>query len=298
MAACPGAELDLCRARPLADNRPMSQSPTDDLFVFARFHARPAHEAAVAAALLDVVGPTREEPGCLGVHACRSARDPRLFYIHSRWRDEPAFERHAVLPHTVRFLERVEPLIDHPLDVARARRLDEPEPGSAPAPRGRLARDGARDFDFLMGRWHIRHERLVARLQGCTTWETFEAIGEAHPLPGGLGNTDHFRTDHWPGFVGMSVRLYDPRARLWSIYWASTRTGTFEPPVVGAFADGVGVFEGRDMLDGRPILVRFVWSGITATGARWEQDFSPDEGRTWEKNWIMTFARAETGAAA
>ncbi len=297
MAACPGAKLDLRWARRPVDNRRMSQSPADDLFAFARFHARPAHEAAVADALLDVVGPTGEEPGCLGVHAYRSARDPRLFYIHSRWRDEPAFERHAVLPHTVRFLERVGLLIDHPLDVARTRRLDRPELESAPALRGRPARDGARDFDFLVGRWHIRHERLPERLQGCTKWETFDATGEAHPLPGGLGNTDHFRTDHWPGFVGMSVRLYDPRTRLWSIYWASTRTGSFEPPVVGSFADSVGVFEGRDILDGRPILVRFVWSRITATGARWEQDFSPDEGHTWEKNWIMTFTRAEPEAS-
>jgi hypothetical protein len=60
---------------------------------------------------------------------------------------------------------------------------------------------------------------------------------------------------------------------------------------VGSFANGVGVFEGRDELDGRPIVTRFVWSGITDTAARWEQAFSPDEGRTWETNWIMTMTR-------
>ena len=43
-----------------------------------------------------------------------------LFYIHSRWTDEAAFDLHAQLPHTVRFIERVGPLIDHPLDVTRA----------------------------------------------------------------------------------------------------------------------------------------------------------------------------------
>jgi quinol monooxygenase YgiN len=46
-------------------------------------------------------------------------RDPQLFYIHSRWTDEAAFERHAGLAHTVRFVERVEPLIGH----ARAERI-------------------------------------------------------------------------------------------------------------------------------------------------------------------------------
>jgi len=90
-----------------------------ELYIFARFHAREGQEAAVAAAIRDTIGFTRAEPGCLDIHAFRSTRDPRLFYIHSRWKDEAAFELHATLPHTVRFIARVEPLIDHPLDVAR-----------------------------------------------------------------------------------------------------------------------------------------------------------------------------------
>ncbi len=91
-----------------------------ELFIFARFHASAGYESAVAEALDAVVRPSREEPGCLNIHAFRSIRDPRLFYIHSRWTNEDAFEHHASLPHTVRFIERVAPLIDHPLDVTRA----------------------------------------------------------------------------------------------------------------------------------------------------------------------------------
>jgi len=87
------------------------------------FTRAPGNEDAVAVELRDVLGPSREEPGCLNIHAFRSTRDPRLFYIHSRWKDEAAFENHAELPHTVRFLERVEPLIDHPFDVTRAERI-------------------------------------------------------------------------------------------------------------------------------------------------------------------------------
>ena len=94
-----------------------------ELFIFARFHARPGHECAVAAALLDVVARSREEPGCLSIHAFRSVGDARLFYVHSRWADEAAFEHHAGLPHTVRFVSRMEPLSDHPLDVTRAERI-------------------------------------------------------------------------------------------------------------------------------------------------------------------------------
>ena len=91
-----------------------------ELFIFARFHARPGQEDAVATALRDVLGPSSKEVGCLSINAFRSVRDPRLFYIHSRWTSEAAFDIHAELAHTVRFTERVEPLIDHRLDVTRA----------------------------------------------------------------------------------------------------------------------------------------------------------------------------------
>ena len=66
-----------------------------ELFIFARFHVRPGSEGAVAEALLDILAPSRGEPGCLSIHAFRSIRDPQLFYIHSRWKDEAAFEYHA-----------------------------------------------------------------------------------------------------------------------------------------------------------------------------------------------------------
>jgi quinol monooxygenase YgiN len=92
------------------------------LTIFGRFHAREGCDAEVAAAIAEVVPPTRAEPGCLGIEGYTDTRDPRLFFIHSTWPDEAAFELHAGLPHTVRFLETVQALIDHPLDVRRARR--------------------------------------------------------------------------------------------------------------------------------------------------------------------------------
>jgi quinol monooxygenase YgiN len=93
------------------------------LTIFARFHAREGQEDAVAAAIREVVPPSRAEAGCLEIEAYRSVRDPRLFHIHSRWPDEAAFEVHAALPHTVRFLDRMRALVDQPLEVSRARPL-------------------------------------------------------------------------------------------------------------------------------------------------------------------------------
>jgi quinol monooxygenase YgiN len=94
-----------------------------ELFIFARFHARPGNEAAVAATLLEILPPTRQEPGCLSTHAFRSLNDAQLFYIHSRWTDKAAFDRHLELDHTLRFVERVEPLLDHVLNATRAVRF-------------------------------------------------------------------------------------------------------------------------------------------------------------------------------
>lgn len=94
-----------------------------DFYIFARFHAKEGQQNAVAASIHEVLEATREEPGCLHIDAFGSIRDPRLFYVHSRWRDEAAFDHHAQLPHTVRFLEKVQPLIDHVLDVNRTRPL-------------------------------------------------------------------------------------------------------------------------------------------------------------------------------
>jgi quinol monooxygenase YgiN len=94
-----------------------------DLFIFARFHARSGKEVEVAKALHAALEPSRQEPGCRNIHAFRCTRDPRLFYIQSRWQDEAAFETHAKLAHTVRFQERMEPLIDHAFDVARTEQI-------------------------------------------------------------------------------------------------------------------------------------------------------------------------------
>jgi len=90
-----------------------------ELFIFARFHAREGEEAALAAALGEQVPAARIELGCLSIAAHRSIRDPRLFWIHSRWSSEAAFEVHAELLRTRHFVETVQRLIDHPFEATR-----------------------------------------------------------------------------------------------------------------------------------------------------------------------------------
>ena len=95
-----------------------------ELYGFVRLHAREGEESAVEEALREVAVASRGEEGCVSIHAFRTLRDRRLFFIHSRWLDEAAFQAHGNLAHTVRFLERVDALLDQPREVARTEMLE------------------------------------------------------------------------------------------------------------------------------------------------------------------------------
>ena len=155
--------------------------------------------------------------------------------------------------------------------------------------------DGRADFDFFMGRWKVHHRRLRERLKGANDWEEFEGTTVAYKVLGGLGNFDEGPMERESGLVrGMTVRLFDPTTRQWSLYWADSMHGwNWHLPQIGEFKDGRGEFYAHEPFDGKHILSRFIWSGITTTSCRWAQAFSADGGRTWETNWIMDFVRDE-----
>ncbi|MEV4628312.1 hypothetical protein AB0J90_18775 [Micromonospora sp. NPDC049523] len=147
------------------------------------------------------------------------------------------------------------------------------------------------DFDFLIGSWNIVNRQLTKLFSDSDDWDTYPSSSTCQPVLGGVGNVEEivFPTT---GTRGMTLRLFDTERKQWSLYWANSRTGLLYPPVVGTFADGRGDFYGDDTHEGTPIKAHFIWSGITPTSARWEQEFSADGGRTWETNWVMEFTRA------
>ena len=148
------------------------------------------------------------------------------------------------------------------------------------------------DFDFLIGKWKIQNRKLKKRLADCSEWTEFEARAECRKILNGLGNVDSFNTvfDDRP-FEGMSLRLFNPKTRLWSIYWASTERVVLDVPQVGSFENRIGTFFARDIFEGREIGVQFRWDATNADLPVWSQAFSPDNGQNWEWNWHMNFTR-------
>jgi hypothetical protein len=146
----------------------------------------------------------------------------------------------------------------------------------------------ADDFDFLFGRWQVRHRKLRdATDPGCTEWLDLAGSCEAWPLVHTGGHVDRFVVPAQAGtdaFEGSTLRLLDPGTDLWSIHWCSTRApGRLDPAVVGAFDGPVGTFTGAEVVGGRRLLLRFTWH--RGERPRWQQEFSFDAGASWWANW-------------
>jgi len=160
-------------------------------------------------------------------------------------------------------------------------------------------RDGQHDFDFEIGTWKVHLKKLQHPLTGSTTWIEFDGTIAARAVWDGRANFDEFEADSPSGHIeGLTLRLYNPQSRQWSLYWANPKDGTFSgPPQVGEFKNGIGEFYCQDTYNGRMILIRYVWSAITPNSAHFEQSFSADGGKTWEVNWITDQTRTGDASA-
>lgn len=148
------------------------------------------------------------------------------------------------------------------------------------------------DFDFLDGSWTMVNRRLLKRGVGSNEWDTFPATWVGHVLMGGVTNVDEvkFPTKGWNG---TTFRHFDLEKKQWSIYWVNSRDGKMQSPVQGGFDGDIGLFYGEDTDEGRPIKVVYKWTKVGPDGARWEQAFSYDDGKTWETNWVNEHRRVK-----
>lgn len=159
----------------------------------------------------------------------------------------------------------------------------------------RTEHDGRADFDFFLGRWKQQHRRLRERLVGSNDWEEAGGMLVVRKILGGLGNLEEGTLERASGVARvMTVRLFDPHTREWSLYWADSVNGwKWNLPQIGAFKEGRGEFYAHEPFGGKHIFSRYIWTPLTATTCRWEQAFSVDGGNTWETNWITEHTRIE-----
>ena len=155
-------------------------------------------------------------------------------------------------------------------------------------------RDGQHDFDFEIGTWKTHLWRLLHPLTGSTKWVEYEGTTVVRKVWNGRANLVELEVDGPAGHIeGLSLRLYNPESRQWSLNFSNSGDGTLSPPTIGEFKNGRGEFFNHETLNGRAILVRFVISDITPDSCRFEQAFSDDGGKTWEVNWIATDTRVK-----
>jgi hypothetical protein len=154
-------------------------------------------------------------------------------------------------------------------------------------------RNGQHDFDFEVGSWKIHLKRRLHPLTGSTTWVEFDGTSVTRKVWDGRSQIEEFETDSpAAGHIeGLTLRLYSPQTRQWRLYWANSNDGMVVPAQIGEFKNGCGEFYGWDTLNGRAILIRFVWSNTTTDTPHFEQSFSDDGGKTWEVNWITDQTR-------
>jgi hypothetical protein len=147
------------------------------------------------------------------------------------------------------------------------------------------------DFDYLVGSWNIRNRTLKEQLAGSDEWDEFHATQEFRVILLGLGNFDIFHTEFdGKPFEGLTVRLFDPQTRLWTIYWADSNAVKLDGGKVGSFDGDVGEFFGREVVDDKDVIVKFHWDKRNPKAPIYSRAFSADAGRTWEWNWYSSFS--------
>lgn len=156
-------------------------------------------------------------------------------------------------------------------------------------------RDGSHDFDWEVGLWKTQLRVLRQRPDGKPAWVRYAGISRVIPLWNCRAEMVELEVTGPGGrhLQAINLRLYDPASHQWSLNFANADTGVMGVPTVGEFRDGIGRFYDQEAIGGREVLVRNVWSHITATSAHFAQALSDDGGRTWKTNWIADDTRVK-----
>jgi len=78
---------------------------TDEVVLNVHMEAVPGHEEELAAQLLALVQPTRNEPGCIAYELHRDPRNEGRFMFYEKFASEAALEAHRAAPHFQSFVK-------------------------------------------------------------------------------------------------------------------------------------------------------------------------------------------------
>jgi hypothetical protein len=161
----------------------------------------------------------------------------------------------------------------------------------APVPADTL-RDGSHDFDFNIGTWHTHIRRLLHPLTGSNDWTELSGTVTVRKVWNGRAQLEEIEADGPQGhFEGLTLFLYNPQARQWSLNFSSSADGSLAIPTIGDFHNGRGELYDQETYNGRTVWTRVVWSDITSDTHRFEQSYSDDGGKTWEPNFVANLTR-------
>lgn len=91
--------------------------------VVAHLTAREDRIAAAQEALIGLISPTREEPGCIGYELLENLEDPRELTFVEEWQGESALEAHFSTDHIASALQEFPGLLAQELDLRKYRLL-------------------------------------------------------------------------------------------------------------------------------------------------------------------------------
>ncbi len=89
----------------------------EQLTVIARIKAKADKIEETKEMLLGLIGPTRQEAGCINYDLHVHQEDPSLFVFYENWTSKEALDKHLEMPYLVAAGERGEELLDEPVEI-------------------------------------------------------------------------------------------------------------------------------------------------------------------------------------
>ena len=156
-------------------------------------------------------------------------------------------------------------------------------------------RSGQHDMNFNLGSWTVHIRALHQSADDRTHWNNFEGTAVVDRVWNGRAQLEQIEADGSVGHLeALVLFLYDPSSHQWSKTFATSSDGQLGQPMYGGFTNGRGEFYDQEPFHGRMVLLRAVWTDITAASSDFEEFSSVDSGRTWKPYFVASFRRSAT----